>query len=98
MAAAQLWARSMVRGHRLTTWLLIALVALASGVLMAAVAAERQANGSLTRFNQTSRDVDTVVDSCPPGIDPNATESQTEVNQLCLSEQHSEEVATALAA
>src|SRR5438093_1009660 len=97
MGAAQLWARSMARGHRLASWLLIALVVISSGVVMAAVAAERRANGSVARFNDMSRDIDANVYSCPPGVDPNSVTDQTEVNRLCLSEDRAEVVATELA-
>jgi hypothetical protein len=80
-----MWAGVMLRRHRLATVLLVALVAVPSALVIAAVAAARRADGSIGRFTAASRSFDAIVFSCPPGVDPRSFESQQAINERCLN-------------
>jgi hypothetical protein len=80
-----MWAGVMLRRHRLATVLLVALVAIPSAFVIAAVAAARRADGSIGRFTASSRTFDAIVFSCPPGVDPNEFDSQQDVTERCLN-------------
>jgi len=87
----------MVRRHWLATVVLAVLISLASGVVVAAVAAASRADGSIERFTVRNRAFDATVFSCPRGVDPSNFESQYEMSTICLSDGQAQEVTSELA-
>jgi hypothetical protein len=83
-----MWARSMLRRHVAATVLLVVLVAGAAGLVVAAVAGARRADGSVARFAATNRQFDATVFMCPPGVDPNGFTSQYQMTTACLNERN----------
>jgi FtsX-like permease family len=98
VGGSRMWARSMLQRHWLATVLLAVLISLASGVVVAAVAAAGRADGSIERFTARNRAFDAIVFSCPPGVDPSNLESQYEMSTTCLSYQRAREAMSELAA
>ncbi len=84
MIAARALARSLSRRHRTATVLMVLLLGLSSGVVGAAVAGARRAEGSLARYDASARAFDLAVFSCPPGVDPTAFESQVHFAEACF--------------
>lgn len=88
----------MLRRHWLATVLLAVLISVASGVVIAAVAAAARADGSMERFAVRNRPFDATVFSCPRGVDPRGFESQYELSRICLTYGQAREVMSELAA
>jgi FtsX-like permease family len=88
----------MLQRHWLATALLAVFISLASGVVVAAIAAAGRADSSMERFTALNRAFDATVFSCPPGVDPSNFESQYEMSTICLSYGRAQEVMSELAA
>jgi FtsX-like permease family len=69
------WVRATLRRSRWSRLSIVVMIGVSVGLVAASWQAERRAAGSLDRLTAYSDAPDTVVITCPPGMDPSADES-----------------------